>query len=211
MPPDVNTYDTQQADAAEKLAERWHTADPLRTGSAAPQDPQADAVRQWSPALVQAFLQRLAQYAGMSALKPATTRRMAELYGLDAMRNPEVRRSWLQEAARWRERAGESLLSTLLAVPGLHMAQVLRCKHRVPCGGTICNRRLRKSASVPELQLTTYTDAGALHVAVPLHRLRGQGSAGRCVGIRARARANEVRAAPVQGAVQKQDWQASGA
>lgn len=91
MPPDVNTYDTSQADAAEKLAEKWHTADPMRTGSAAPQDAQVETVRQWSPALVQAFLQRLSQYAGMSSLKPGTTRRMDELYGLDAMRNPEVR------------------------------------------------------------------------------------------------------------------------
>lgn len=91
MPPVVNTYDTKQAAVAERLAEQWHTSDPLRTGAGAPQDPQAAAVKEWPPSLLTALLQRLAQFAGLSKLKAGTTRTMNELYGLDAIRHPEVR------------------------------------------------------------------------------------------------------------------------
>jgi hypothetical protein len=91
MPPDVNVYDTKQASAAETLAERWHTADLMRTGSQTPNDLQASTVADWPPSLKTAFLQRLAQFAGLSKLHANTTRKMNELYGFDAVRHPEVR------------------------------------------------------------------------------------------------------------------------
>ena len=91
MPPDVNKYDTKQAAAAETLAQQWHTCDPMRTGKQAPKEPQQDTVGSWPPSLLTAFLQKLQQYAGLSKLNAGTTRRMNELYGLDAIRHPEVR------------------------------------------------------------------------------------------------------------------------
>lgn len=90
MPPVNNVYDTAAASRTDALAEKWHTADLLRTGSAFPADPLAEEVAAWPPSHVAAFLSRLLQFAGLSALKASTTRKMNELYMLDAVRNPEV-------------------------------------------------------------------------------------------------------------------------
>jgi hypothetical protein len=90
MPPKVNEYHAPQAALATRLAEQWHTADPLRTGSVAPSDPMVDVVRGWSPEVTATFLAILCKYAGLSALHKGTTRKMNDLYGLDALRHPEV-------------------------------------------------------------------------------------------------------------------------
>ena len=91
MPPTLNEYDTAAAAETDALANKWHIADPLRTGCAFPKEPMAATVAAWPPTHVAAFLGRLLQFAGVSALKKSTTRKMNEVYGFDAVRNPEVR------------------------------------------------------------------------------------------------------------------------
>ena len=95
MPPESNEYDTAAATKTDALAEKWHTADPLRTGSSFPSDPLAEEVAAWPVSHVTAFLGRLLQFAGLNALKASTTRKMDAVYGFDAMRNPEARSLWL--------------------------------------------------------------------------------------------------------------------
>lgn len=91
MPPLVNDYDDSMTKAPEALAKKWHTADVMRTGHAFPSVAGPGDIDGWSPDQLCLFLAKLKELSTLSPLKAATTRKMAELYGFDAIRHPEVR------------------------------------------------------------------------------------------------------------------------
>lgn len=91
MPPDVNEYDDTLMKAAEALAQRWHQADPDRTG-ALPDPVLGSDVAGWSPDTLSAFASKLAQLTADQPLTWTSTRSIGTTYKLDSMRNPEV---WL--------------------------------------------------------------------------------------------------------------------
>jgi hypothetical protein len=91
MPPAVNTYDTSLIDAADRLAQKWHSSDPSRTGTSFPPEASPTDVVSWPADQIRAFLVKLFQRSAEHPLHKGSTRKLNELYGLDSMRNPEVR------------------------------------------------------------------------------------------------------------------------
>lgn len=71
---------------------------------------------------VAAFLEKLGQLRGMQPLHSSTTRRMADLYSLDASRNAEIKLSWYKLAIG----AGKS--SAILLTSDMRI-----CQGRVVC------------------------------------------------------------------------------
>ncbi|DBB10759.1 hypothetical protein WJX82_009512 [Trebouxia sp. C0006] len=98
LPPVQNDYDPTLGQAAEALAKKWHTSDLMAMGSNGPQGASPDDTKDWSSEMVVAFLDKLASYRTRQPMHRKTTRRMAELYGLDSSKNAEIRGSWYKLA-----------------------------------------------------------------------------------------------------------------
>ncbi len=98
LPPVENDYDPALGQAAEALAKKWHTSDLMAVGSKGPQGASPDDTKDWSSEMVVAFLDKLASYRAKQPMHRKTTRRIAELYGLDSSKNAEIRGSWYKLA-----------------------------------------------------------------------------------------------------------------
>jgi hypothetical protein len=98
LPPVENDYDPALGQAAEALAKKWHTSDLMAVGSKGPQGASPDDTKDWSSEMMVAFLDKLASYRAKQPMHRKTTRRMAELYGLDSSKNAEIRGSWYKLA-----------------------------------------------------------------------------------------------------------------
>lgn len=98
LPPVQNEYDPALGRAAEALAKQWHTSDVMGLGTKGPSDASPQDVEGWSSDMLVAFLEKLANYRAKQPLHRKTTRRMAELYGLDDSKNAEIRGSWYKLA-----------------------------------------------------------------------------------------------------------------
>jgi len=94
MPPVENSYDHTLATASYDLAKAWHTCDVMGLGGPVPEGAAAEDIAGWSSMQTVAFLEKLAEYRSMTPLAPATTRKMDDLYGLDASTNSEIRCAW---------------------------------------------------------------------------------------------------------------------
>lgn len=89
MPPDAGLYDPGLLKPAESLAQGWVGADPGRTGELPPTASPAD-MEGWLSDLKLAFVIKLAQLAADCPLHSTATRGIDRLYGLGAIRDPEV-------------------------------------------------------------------------------------------------------------------------
>lgn len=67
-------------------------------GTKGPSDASPQDVVGWSSDMLVAFLDKLANYRAKQPLHRKTTRKMAELYGLDDSKNAEIRGSWYKLA-----------------------------------------------------------------------------------------------------------------
>ncbi|PSC70392.1 Leukotriene A-4 hydrolase isoform A [Micractinium conductrix] len=96
MPPVTNKYDESLGQQAYELAKKWHTSDVMGIGSDGPAGASADDIKGWSSTQIVAFLDKLGELRSMQPLHPTITRKMDELYDLDASHNSEIRSSWLK-------------------------------------------------------------------------------------------------------------------
>ncbi|GMH36402.1 hypothetical protein BSKO_04270 [Bryopsis sp. KO-2023] len=94
MPPIDNEYDTSLAAAAENLAKKWHASDVLGVGGTGPEGASASDIDGWTSIQTRSFVETLAEFRAMKPLHPTVTRKLAELYNLDAAKNSEIRFTW---------------------------------------------------------------------------------------------------------------------
>lgn len=107
-----NEYDPALGHAAEALAKRWHTSDAMGLGTKGPPDASPNDIQDWSSDMLVAFLDKLANYRARQPMHRKTTRRMAELYGLDDSKNAEIRGSWYKLAIN----AGDTGLYPMMCI-----------------------------------------------------------------------------------------------
>mmetsp|Transcript_12716 Transcript_12716/g.40178 ORF Transcript_12716/g.40178 Transcript_12716/m.40178 type:complete len:399 (+) Transcript_12716:211-1407(+) len=93
MPPVENVYDTSMAEAAHKLALKWHTSDVFGRGGGGAQREATDIVPFSSEQVVE-FLNKLGQLRALTPLAHDSLAKMDGIYQLSKSGNSEIRHAW---------------------------------------------------------------------------------------------------------------------
>ncbi|CAD7703430.1 unnamed protein product [Ostreobium quekettii] len=96
LPPRDNYYDLSMAKAPYALAQKWHESDATGVGGGGPAGVSSADMDNWTSGQTDAFLAKLLGLRSMVPMHKTLTRKMANIYGLDNVKNSEIRFGWLK-------------------------------------------------------------------------------------------------------------------
>eukprot|EP00803_Ostreobium_quekettii_P007760 evm.model.scf_79.1 EVM.evm.TU.scf_79.1 scf_79:2120-8772(+) len=118
MPPVGNDYDLSMAEAPYALAQKWHTSDLMGVGGEGPVGASSADMQNWTSGQTDTFLAKLLELRSMTPMHKSLTRKMASLYGLDSVKNAEIRSSWLKLCVKAEDEAVVENLVDFLKLQG---------------------------------------------------------------------------------------------